>query len=85
MLAKVATWIKLFGRSVNQGHGGKKKEPMSAKVARFKCVDQPRSGSDIWKKVANNNQSTGTGLDINAEIEFLSHTVGTREAYSKQV
>ena len=63
----------------------KKKEPMSAKVARFKCVDQPRSGSDIWKKVANNNQSTGTGLTINAEIEFLSHTVGTREAYSKQV
>ena len=78
MLAKVATWIKLFGRSVNQGHGGKKKEPMSAKVARFKCVDQPRSGSDIWKKVANNYQSTGIGLYINAEIVSLSHTVGTR-------
>ena len=85
MLAKVATWIKLFGRSVNQGHGGKKKEPMSAKVARFKCVDQPQSGSDIWKKresmlakVANNYQSTGIGLYINAEIESLSHTVGTR-------
>ena len=56
------------------------REPMSAKVARFKRVRHvEKERANVGAKVANNYQSlTGIGLYINAEIVSLSHTVGTR-------